>query len=108
MYAALKRSRRGPRFDRTQWAAELGFSSYSRLYRAVLLAEKKSLHQLEIALIEELLPNDALCAREQNVTGEAAHPKGEVLRGTLGSAVPESGRKDEPEATDSTSNGGSA
>ena len=57
IFAALKASRR-TRFHRTEWAFELGFSSYQRLFRAVLLCEGLTPHNLEMEVIEELVPED--------------------------------------------------
>ena len=57
IYAALKSSRR-TRWHRTEWAFELGFSSYQRIFRAVLLCEGLTPHNLEMEVIEELVPED--------------------------------------------------
>ena len=57
IFAALKSSRR-TRFHRTQWALELGFSSYQRLFRATLLSEGLTPHNLEMEAMEELVPED--------------------------------------------------
>jgi len=65
IYADLKRSRREDFFDRTTWAMGLGFSSYQKLFRASELTERLSPHELEIAIIEELLPGTP-CVHGQN------------------------------------------
>ena len=57
IYTALKAARR-TRFQRSQWAFELGFSSYQRLFRAVLLCDGVTPHQLEIEVIETLVPDE--------------------------------------------------
>ncbi|HYG77131.1 MAG TPA: hypothetical protein VEK08_19155 [Planctomycetota bacterium] len=66
IYTALKKSRREGFFHRATWALELGFSSYQRLFRASLLEERRTPHELELAIIESLIPNDAPCVHGQN------------------------------------------
>ena len=55
IWAALKESRKGPRWHRTTWAAGFGFSSYSKFFRACFLCYGKTPHQIEIELIDEIL-----------------------------------------------------
>ena len=55
IWEALKDSRKGPRWHRTTWAAEYGFSSYTKFFRACLLCYGKTPHQIEIELIDEIL-----------------------------------------------------
>jgi hypothetical protein len=55
IWAALKESRKGPRWHRTIWAAGFGFSSYSKFFRACVLCYGKTPHQLEMELIDEIL-----------------------------------------------------
>ena len=55
IWAALKATRKAPRWHRTVWAAEFGFSSYTRFFRACLLCCGKTPHQLELELIDEIL-----------------------------------------------------
>lgn len=78
IFAELKASRRA-RFHRTQWAYELGYSSYQRLFRAALLSEGMTPHQLEIDVIEELVPEDegARCVGGQNGRGQGLGVRGE-------------------------------
>ena len=82
IFAALKISRR-TRFHRTEWAIELGFSSYQRIFRAVLLCEGLTPHNLEMDVIEELVAEDegARCVGEQKVAdgGEGGERGAEAL-----------------------------
>jgi len=76
IFAALKSSRR-TRFHRTQWAFELGFSSYQRLFRAALLSEGLTPHQMEMDVLEELVPEDegATCVGGQNQKADGGMQK---------------------------------
>jgi hypothetical protein len=55
VWAELVKSRRAPRWHRTTWAMEFGFTSYQKFFRACLLCYGKTPHQIEIEIIEELL-----------------------------------------------------
>ncbi|MCX5769431.1 MAG: hypothetical protein NTZ09_04040, partial [Candidatus Hydrogenedentes bacterium] len=55
VWGALVKSRRAPRFHRTTWAMEFGFSSYPKFFRACLLCYGKTPHQIELEILEELL-----------------------------------------------------
>jgi len=55
IWRALKGSRRAPKFHRGSWALSFGFSSYTRFYRACLNCYAMTPHELEFALIEEIL-----------------------------------------------------
>jgi hypothetical protein len=55
VWAALVKSRRAPKFHRTTWAMEFGFSSYPKFFRACLLCYGKTPHQIELEIIAELL-----------------------------------------------------
>jgi hypothetical protein len=55
IWAALKETRKAPRWHRTTWAAGFGFSSYTKFFRACLLCYGKTPHQLEMELIDEIL-----------------------------------------------------
>jgi hypothetical protein len=55
IWAALKETRKAPRWHRSTWAAGFGFSSYSKFFRACLLCYGKTPHQLEMELIDEIL-----------------------------------------------------
>jgi len=83
IFAALKAARRA-RFQRTQWAFELGFSSYQRLFRAVLLSEGMTPHQMEMDVVEELVPEDesAVCSGGQNAPEDGGAQKMETERGS--------------------------
>ena len=83
IFAALKSSRR-TRFHRTQWAFELGFSSYQRLFRAALLSEGLTPHQMEMDVLEELVPEDegATCVGGQNQNAEGGMQKAVAECGT--------------------------
>jgi len=70
IFAALKSARR-TRFQRSQWAYELGFSSYQRLFRAVLLSDGVTPHQLEIEALESLVPEETACSDGRKAESEA-------------------------------------
>ena len=71
-WEALKRSRRAPRWHRTTWAMEYGFSSYQRFFRGCLLCYGKTPHQLEVEILEELLRGtDGEPAMARSGEGEA-------------------------------------
>lgn len=74
IFAALKASRRGPRFHRTSWAVSLGFCSYARMFQSLMLCYGKAPAQIEMELIEEILKEmvgqDAnMCVLGQNEGG---------------------------------------
>ena len=79
IFAALKMSRR-TRFHRSEWAFELGFSSYQRIFRAALLCEGLTPHNLEMEVIGELVPEDegARCVdgQEQKMEGDGQNVEG--------------------------------
>ena len=58
IWAALKASRKAPRWHRSSWAAQFGFSSYGKFFRACILAFGATPHEIEIALIDEILAED--------------------------------------------------
>ena len=58
IWKELKSLRRAPRWHRTSWAAELGFSSYGKFFRASLLVCGVTPHELEMALLDEILADD--------------------------------------------------
>jgi hypothetical protein len=58
VWKALKASRREPDFAHTTWAQEFGFASYTRFYRACLVVHKRTPHQLEMEIIDELLKEE--------------------------------------------------
>jgi hypothetical protein len=55
VWKALKASRRQPDFMHSTWAAEFGFASYTRFYRACMVTHGKTPHQLEMEIIDDLL-----------------------------------------------------
>lgn len=59
IFEALKKFRRAPRWHRTAWAAEMGFSSYQKFFRACLLMYGVTPHQVEMELIDEILSEEA-------------------------------------------------
>ena len=89
VFAALKASRRGPRFHRATWAAGLGFSSYQKFFRACLHCYGLTPHQLEIAMIEEILGESAdsgsterdVHAEARNITAASQETETEILNG---------------------------
>ena len=77
IWAALKASRRAPRWHRSSWAASLGFSSYTRFFRACLLAFGKTPHEVEFEIIEELMSSTG---REESAT-DASEGKSKKEKG---------------------------
>jgi len=55
LYRRLKDSRKSADWHRTTWAISLGFSSYTRFYRACLNAFRKLPQQIEMDLLKEIL-----------------------------------------------------
>jgi hypothetical protein len=85
IFAALKSSRRGPRFHRTSWAVSLGFSSYARMFQSLMLCYGKAPAQIEMELIEEILKelsaeNANMCVLGQNGNGTENESGIEVIK----------------------------
>jgi hypothetical protein len=85
IFAALKLSRRGPRFHRTSWAVSLGFSSYARMFQSLMLCYGKAPAQIEMELIEEILKemsveNASMCVLGQNGNGTENESGIEIIK----------------------------
>jgi hypothetical protein len=71
IWEELKKVRRAPRWHRTSWAASMRFSSYGKFFRASILVFGVTPHELEMALIDEILSE---CVEEVCHAGTRVSP----------------------------------